>query len=162
MSKTFTVEDCSRRQFLRGAGCLAGALALSGIPAHALASSPLFIDSEQAGADKSYPIPLTDGVTVDRAAQVIIVRASGHVYAFALSCPHQNAAVKWDTKLNEFVCTKHDSHYQADGLHTAGRATRNMDRFPIRREGNTIHVDTAHVFQSDKDAAGWAAAAVTV
>jgi nitrite reductase/ring-hydroxylating ferredoxin subunit len=158
----FTIEACSRREFLRGAGCFAGALALAGIPAHALANPPVFVEGGQIGDDKTYPIPAADGVTVDRTAQVIIVRANGHVYAFALSCPHQNAAVKWDTKLNQFVCTKHDSHYQADGLHTAGRATRNMDRFPIRREGNTLHVDTAHVFQSDKDPAGWAAATVTV
>jgi len=159
-TKTIMIEDCSRREFLRGAGCFAGALALSGIPAHALANPPTFVESPQAGADKTYPIPATDGVTVDRAAQVIVVRANGQVYAFALSCPHQNAAVKWDPKLNQFVCTKHDSHYQADGLHVSGRATRNMDRFPIRRDGDTIHVDTAHVFQSDKDPAGWTAAAV--
>ena len=157
-----TIEECSRREFLRGAGCFASALALAGIPAEALTASPSFVDGVQAGADRAYPIPAADGVTVDRGAQVILVRAAGHVYAFALSCPHQNAAVKWDTKQSQFVCTKHDSHYQADGLHVAGRATRNMDRFPIRREGEMIHVDTAHVFQSDKDPAGWAAAGVAV
>src|SRR4051812_3617829 len=37
--------------------------------------------------------------------------------------------------------------------HVRGRATRNMDRMPLRKDGNMIHVDTAHVFQSDKDAA---------
>ena len=160
--KRVTIEDCSRREFLRGAGCFAGMLALAGIPKEALAGPPSFVDGVQVGADRAYPIPVADGVTVDRASQVILVRASGHVYAFALSCPHQNAAVKWEPKQNQFVCTKHDSHYQADGLHVAGRATRNMDRFPIRREGDMVHVDTAHVFESDKDPAGWAAAAVNV
>ena len=82
----------------------------------------------------------------------------GGVFAFALSCPHQNAAVKWVPQHNQFECTKHDSHYLADGLHVAGRATRNLDRLPISKEGNSVRVDTAHAFQSDKDAAGWNAA----
>ena len=101
-------------------------------------------------------------MSVDRAVQVILVRSSGRLFAFALSCPHQNAAVKWVPQHNQFECTKHDSHYQADGTHTSGRATRNLDRFPIRRDGTTLHVDTAHIFESDKDAAGWNAAVVSV
>ena len=152
----------SRRQFLNGLGCLAGALVISGVPPEVIPTRVLFAEGRQDGADRTYPVPTADGVTVDKAAQVILVRSSGHVFAFALSCPHQNAAVRWVPKNNQFECTKHDSHYQADGLHTAGRATRNMDRYPIRRDGGVLHVDTAHVFQSDKDAAGWAAAMVSL
>jgi hypothetical protein len=37
-----------------------------------------------------------------------------------------------------------------------------MDRMPIRKDGNVVRVDTAHVFQSDKDSAGWNAASVSV
>lgn len=150
-----------RREFLQSIGCFAGALALLGIPPDALASVTL-AEGRQSGNDRVYPLPLSDGVTVDRDAQVILVRAGGHVYAFALSCPHQNAAVKWVPANNRFECTKHDSHYQPDGVHTTGRATRNMDRFPIRREGNMVHVDISQVFRSDKDAAGWAAATIPV
>ena len=152
----------SRREFLLSAGCFAGALAALGVSADALAAPVTIIDSMQAGAEKAYPIPPADGVSVDRAAQVILVRSNGHVFAFALSCPHQNAAVKWVPQHNQFECTKHDSHYTADGTHVSGRATRNMDRMPIRKDGNMVHVDTAHVFESDKDAAGWNAAAVGV
>lgn len=156
------IELSSRREFIQSVGCFAGALAALGVSREALAAPVTIIDSNQAGDDKTYPIPAADGVSVDRAAQVIIVRSSGHVFAFNLSCPHQNAAVKWVPQHNQFECTKHDSHYTADGTHVSGRATRNMDRFPIRKEGNMIHVDTAHVFESDKDAAGWNAATVTV
>jgi Rieske Fe-S protein len=84
------------------------------------------------------------------------------VFALSLACPHQSAAVRWVPQHNQFECTKHDSHYQPDGVHVSGRATRNMDRFPVRRDGNSLHVDIAHVFQSDKDPAGWAAATVAV
>lgn len=160
--KKLDVNVSTRREFLASVGCFAGALAAVGLSADALAAPVSLIDSVQAGADKAYPIPSADGVSVDREAQVILVRSNGHVFAFALSCPHQNAAVKWVPQHNQFECTKHDSHYQADGTHTSGRATRNLDRFPIHRDGNSVHVDTAHVFQSDKDAAGWAAAAIAV
>jgi Rieske Fe-S protein len=156
------LDVTSRREFLQSVGCFAGALAAAGVSTEALAAPVTLVESAQAGADKAYPIPGADGVSVDRAAQVILVRSSGHVFAFALSCPHQSAAVKWVPQHNQFECTKHDSHYQADGTHVSGRATRNMDRFPVRKDGNTIHVDTAHVYESDKDAAGWNAASVAV
>lgn len=162
MTNRLHVNGSSRRLFLQRAGCFAGALAAIGLSRDALAAPVTIIDSDQTGTDKSYPIPETDGVSVDRTAQVILVRSNGHVYALALSCPHQNAAVKWVPKHDQFECTKHDSHYQPDGVHISGRATRNMDRLPIKRDGNTLRVDTAHVFQSDKDPAGWAAASVSV
>jgi len=157
-----TIELSSRREFFQTVGCFASALAALGVSRDALAAPVAIMDSDQAGADKTYPIPAADGVSVDRAAQVIVVRSNSHVFAFNLSCPHQHAAVKWVPQHNQFECTKHDSHYTADGTHVSGRATRNLDRFPIRKEGNTIHVDTAHVFESDKDAAGWSAATISV
>jgi Rieske Fe-S protein len=160
--KKIDVNCSSRREFIQAVGCFAGALAALGISRDALAAPVSFAEGVQAGDDRSYPIPAADGVTIDKNSQVIIVRSNGHVFAFALSCPHQEAAVKWVPQHNQFECTKHDSHYQADGTHTSGRATRNLDRFPVKKDGNTLHVDTAHVFQSDKDAAGWAAATVPV
>ena len=154
--------NTARREFIQTIGCFAAALAALGVSRDALAAPVAIIDSDQPGAEKTYPIPAADGVSIDRAAQVILVRANGHVFAFALSCPHQNAAVKWVPAHNQFECTKHDSHYTADGTHVSGRATRNMDRMPIRKEGNLVLVDTEHVFESDKDAPGWNAATVAV
>jgi Rieske Fe-S protein len=122
----------------------------------------VFADGTQAGAERRYPIPAADSVTIDRSAQLIVVRAAGHLYVFALSCPHQNNAVKWVAKDNQFQCTKHDSHYQIDGLHVSGRATRNMDRYVIRRDGDSVVVDLHQWVQSDKDPAGWAAATITL
>jgi nitrite reductase/ring-hydroxylating ferredoxin subunit len=149
----------SRREFLEEALCVTGLMLLMGLPAGA---TPVFIEGEVRGEERTYPIPAADSVSIDRDAQVILTRANGKVYAFALSCPHQNAAVRWVAKENRFQCSKHDSRYMADGLHISGRATRNMDRYPVSRDGNAIHVDVSHVFQSDKDPGGWAAAAVTV
>jgi hypothetical protein len=61
-----------------------------------------------------------------------------------------------------FQCSKHDLRYTPDGVHTAGRATRNMDRFPITRDGTSVVVDVSRVYRSDQDAAGWVAAAVAL
>ena len=52
--------------------------------------------------------------------------------------------------------------YQPDGVFISDRATRNMDRFAVRRDAGTIVVDVDKVFKSDQDAAGWAAAVVAL
>jgi nitrite reductase/ring-hydroxylating ferredoxin subunit len=109
-----------------------------------------------------YPIPATDGATIDKKNQVILVRHQGKAYAFALSCPHQNTALKWREEEHRFQCPKHKSQYDPDGTFLKGRATRNMDRLPIRLEGKELAVDVDHMFESDKDPKGWGAAAVTL
>ncbi|MEP6916266.1 MAG: Rieske (2Fe-2S) protein [Acidobacteriota bacterium] len=153
----------SRREFIQSAGCFGIAIALLGVSSAEARGLPVaFIDGTQSGDDRRYPIPAADGVTIDRTAQLIVARAQGHVYVFALSCPHQNNAVKWLPNDHRFQCTKHDSQYQVDGLHTAGRATRNLDRYVIRREGDAVVVDMHRWIQSDKDPGGWAAATIAV
>jgi len=119
-------------------------------------------DTNAAAVEKRYPIPASDGAMVDRDTQVILVRYQNHVVALALACPHQNAAVKWLPNDGRFQCSKHDSRYTPDGVHTAGRATRNMDRFPITRDGAFVVVDCSRVYRSDQDAGGWAAASIDV
>jgi Rieske Fe-S protein len=77
-----------------------------------------------------------------------------------MACPHEQAAVKWLKKDNRFQCSKHDSEYRPDGVFTTGHTTRNLDRFPIRREGNTVIVNLQKVYQSDQHTAAWTAAGV--
>ena len=148
----------SRRAFLQG-GCGLFTLAALGI-----AGDVVLPVSAIAGAgsaqERSYAIPSADGVNVDRSAQVILVRYAGHVFAFSMACPHERAAVKWLKKDNRFQCTKHDSQYKPDGTYVTGHATRNMDRFPVRRDGDKVIVSLDRVYQADKHAAAWAAAAV--
>lgn len=156
------IDASSRREFIQTIGCFAGVLAAMGISREVLARPIKIVEGVQSGSDRTYAIPAADGVTLDRSAQVILVRANGRVFALSLACPHQGAAVRWVPQHNQFECTKHDSHYQPDGVHVSGRATRNMDRFPVRKDGGNLHVDTAHVYESDKDPSAWAAATVPV
>ena len=153
----------SRRRFLQDGGCFAltiGALGLGGADIFALPMGEVSGAGE--GNERRYPVPPADGVDIDRKASVIVARFNGHMAAFALSCPHQNAAVKWVAKKQIFQCTKHDSEYRPDGVHFAGRATRNLDRFPVHLDNGMLVVDMSRVFHSDADTAAWAAATVAV
>ncbi len=114
------------------------------------------------GSERRYPVPPADGVTIDRKNQVIVVRFQQHLYAFNLACPHENTALKWLPKDGRFQCPKHESRYQPSGQFIDGRATRNMDRLGVRVEDNMLVVDLNKFYRSDKDAAGWAAATVSV
>jgi Rieske Fe-S protein len=70
--------------------------------------------------------------------------------------------LRWRPEDGIFQCTKHHSEYSPTGEYRKGRATRNMDRLAIRLEGAELVVDAGTVIQSDENAGGWAAAAVSV
>src|SRR3954471_9618238 len=147
----------SRRAFLQGGACGLFTLAALGLAADATLLPVTLIAGSGDGNERSYDIPAADGVTIDRKSQVMLVRYGNHLFAMAMACPHEQAAVKWVKKDGRFQCTKHDSQYKPDGTYVTGHATRNLDRFPIRREDAKVLVNISKVYQSDKQAAGWAA-----
>ena len=150
----------SRRDFLRDMIAFsAAALATLGASGE-VAAEGLRWTSAIAGHGPSvrYPVPAEDGVQIDRDNQVILVRWQGAAYAFALSCPHQNTALRWQAGESRFQCPKHKSKYTPDGTFISGRATRGMDRYAITRQGAALEVDTATLHEQDRDPAAWAAA----
>ncbi len=163
------MSDCTdcpapgRRQFLREVTAAVAAImaALSATPgeAHAL---PLSLGSalRVVGDELTYPVPTADGATIDRDNEVILVRWKGEVFAFSLSCPHQNTALRWMDADSRFQCPKHKSKYQPDGTFISGRATRNMDRFAIRKNGKNLVVNVDQLYRNDKQAVDWATAKV--
>jgi len=157
-----TPKDC-RRSFLKCAGA-AFSLAALGISDLEGAALPVAYGASGigAGSERRYPIPATDGVTIDRTNQVIVVRYQQHLYAFNLACPHENTALKWLPKDGRFQCPKHESRYQPNGAFIDGRATRHMDRLGVRIDDNMLIVDLSKFYRSDKDPAGWAAANVAL
>lgn len=154
-------DRLSRRGFLAGSACGVFTVAAFGLPGDVSALSVTTIEAQGSGNERRYPIPASDGASIDRASQVILVRYAGKVYAMSLVCPHENAAVRWLPRDGRFQCSKHTSRYTPDGAFTSGRATRNMDRFPVRKEGGEVVVTIDRVYQSDKDANGWNAASVS-
>jgi Rieske Fe-S protein len=105
-----------------------------------------------------FPLPDADGAQIDRDNELILVRWQQSIYAFALSCPHQRTMLKWIAKDARFQCPKHKSKYQPDGVFISGRATRGMDRYPVRIAGTSVIVDTSALIRQDEDEAGWSAA----
>jgi nitrite reductase/ring-hydroxylating ferredoxin subunit len=160
--------DRERREFLRAAGAALAALGLLGIvPGRAQAApirrvAALPPQPLDACDEKRYPTPAADGASIDRDNGVIVARTGGRVYAFSLACPHQNTALRWNAADRQYQCPKHKSRYGEDGTFIEGRATRSMDRLPIRRDGATILVDVDTVYQQDERPKEWEAAFVAV
>lgn len=165
-----STHDCGgcelgRRAFLRDAALAAMGVmvATAGVAAPAAALPVRLIPPGIGhGTEKAYPIPTQDGVSIDERNDLILTRYEGKVYAFALSCPHQNTALRWFADAGRFECPKHHSKYRPDGTFISGRATRSMDRLPIRREGGQVLVDVDRAFQEDTDPKDWTAAVVTL
>ena len=164
-------QDCflptSRRRFLRDSFLsVAGALVAVGMSKTDAFAMPLSFTeaTHRSGSTRSYSIPTVDGAQIDKDSEVIVVRWQNSVYAFNLSCPHQNTALKWDDRDHGFQCPKHHTRFTPDGRYVAGsgRATRNMDRFAIQRDGAGVTVDLDKLYQEDTDGAEWAAAVIKV
>ena len=155
-------ETLERREFLRDAMArlviALGAVGLLSERAFALPVS--FASGVGARTDKAYPVPATDSVSIDKDESVIIARVSDRAYAFSLACPHQNTAIRWEAEDHRFQCPKHKSRYRPDGTFIEGRATRGLDRFALRRDGNQLFVNLDALYREDKDAAEWSTAFV--
>ena len=143
-------DGCSRttrRQFLGQVSSAAITAALAS--EFALASAAALPVTEATGAsaqadERTYPLPAADGVTIDRDAQIILVRHQNRVFAFGLACPHENTALRWRQQDSRFQCPRHESKYQPDGTFISGRATRNMmtrigTEAPARPAGGIAH-----------------------
>jgi Rieske Fe-S protein len=161
MSADDSGHDCSscsaRRDFLRTA---VTATVLAGLGSLGPVRSLVAMEPRRERGSVKYPVPATDGVSIDATNEVILCRNGGEVYAFALSCPHQNTALRALPKNGGFQCPRHKSKYQPNGTFISGRATRNMDRLHVTHEGNLIVVDPDIAYESDTDPAKWAAAVV--
>lgn len=169
LNNTESCEACplgavmERRAFFREAAlAAAGAFAALGIVASEARALPVRAVSALSvrGDERTYPIPLADGATIDKEESVIVVRWQNAVYVFSLACPHQNTALKWEQREAQFQCPKHHSKYRPDGSFIEGRATRGMDRFAVRRDGEKVVVDLDKLYQQNSDAAEWKAAVI--
>ena len=154
-----------RRTFLERAGAtvLAALLTLGRDAEASLAETVRPVGGRPvAGQRVAYPIPAVDGVEIDKGNQIILVRWQGSAFAFNLSCPHQNTALRWEGEQARFQCPKHHSKYRPDGVFISGRATRGMDRLGISRQGAELVVDLDTMYKEDEHPAEWKAAVVAL
>jgi nitrite reductase/ring-hydroxylating ferredoxin subunit len=156
-------RQTGRREFVRElAAVVAGVACALGIdPVRAIALPIDTTSGRLSGVDEAaYPIPPADGATIDKPREVILVRYEGAVYAFSLSCPHQKTPLRWNAEDHRFQCPKHKSRFQPDGSFIDGRATRNMDRYAIRREANEVRVSLDKLYRDDENRDAWLSAVV--
>jgi nitrite reductase/ring-hydroxylating ferredoxin subunit len=162
-------EGCAltRRDLLgRAAAAVAMALLAEGIAPRVVAALTGRVSAAPPGRKlgagvTTFPVPAQDGVQIIKDQELILVRTEGHVYAFALSCPHQNTALRWVDE-GRFQCPKHKSKYLPDGTFMSGRATRNMDRYAIKHVGGELQVDLDALYRNDRQPAEWTAAVVVL
>ena len=163
-------ERCAlmeRRAFVRdatiGVAALIAGLGLTPMDA-AAAASRRPRTATGAGEEKSYAIPAEDGARIDRDNGTILMRWQGKVYVYSLACPHQNTAIRWSDKDAQFECPKHHSRYLGDGeyIKDSGRATRGLDRFAVRRDGDNIVANLDRLYQQREDQAQWTVAFITL
>jgi Rieske Fe-S protein len=156
-----------RRTFVRDVSfAVATLFGAMGITPAAAAGAAIGVTRAGRGAreEKTYAIPPVDGAQIDRENGAILMRWQGKVYVYSLACPHQNTAVRWSDKNTQFECPKHHSRYLPDGEYVkdSGRATRGLDRFAVRRDGDNIVANLDRLYQQNEDQAPWSAAFVTL
>jgi nitrite reductase/ring-hydroxylating ferredoxin subunit len=155
-----------RARFLRSTALTA----LAGMAGAGLFANPAFAQSvgsvspsQSHGSVLTYPLPAREGALVDAGNGVILARVKNAVYALSITCPHRAVtALEWLPDTREFHCPKHDAHFQPDGELIDGRPDRAMDRFALRRAGQSVIVDIAAALQQDTAHDAWSRAAVTV
>jgi nitrite reductase/ring-hydroxylating ferredoxin subunit len=155
-----------RARFLRSAALSA----LAGIAAGAALTDPAFAQSvgsiapaRSNGKVLTYATPPHDGASIDAANGIVLARVKNAVYAMSTICPHRaTTTLEWLPDEREFHCPKHDALFRPDGELIQGRPDRAMDRYAVRRAGQTIAVDTATVFQQDTAQDAWNRAFATV
>lgn len=94
--------------------------------------------------------------------EVMLVRWQGRGYAFSLACPHRGTRLEWRADEGRVFCPKHKARFRPDGAHDSGRQTRNLDRYDVRRQGETLVVALGSRRRVDVDPAAWAAAVVSL
>jgi nitrite reductase/ring-hydroxylating ferredoxin subunit len=161
--------DCpiatNRRRFLRDTGlAVVAALAASGLrPGLALARAVAEIRPVRSrGALRSYVVGATDSVMIDVENDVILARSRGKIYAFSLRCPHKGTRLEWHENESRIFCPKHKARFLTDGQHASGRKTRNLDRYPLHREGREVIVDTSTLLREDLEGSAWQSAQLAV
>ncbi len=154
-----------RARFLRSTALTA----LAGIAGAGILADPAFAQvgsiapTQSHGNVLTYALPAKEGALIDADRGVIVARVKNTVYALSITCPHRAVTtLEWIPETKEFHCPKHDAHFQPDGELIDGRPDRAMDRYAVRRAGQSIMVDTAAVLQQDTAHDAWSRAAVTV
>lgn len=120
-----TEKKCSgRREFLVGAGTIAGGLVLN-LTSVGKASAAAPPTETVIKLDENSPLNKVGGSqTVDTSSGKVIIARTGEATFSAVSavCTHKGATLKYDDKAKLFACPSHGSKFNPDGSNAGGPA----------------------------------------
>ena len=116
------------------------------------------------GEDKSYPVPAADGAQIDKDNGTILTRWQGNVYVYSLACPHQNTGAALVRQGQSVRVPEAPFALPAGRRIRQGqrRATRGLDRFAVRKDGNNVVANLDKMYKQDDNEADWTAAFITI
>ena len=137
------------------------AFAGSAAPLHAFALE--HATGARVGANRlTFPVPATDGATIDRTNRLILIRYQGMVLACSLECPHKGTTLQWQPENARFLCPKHKSTFKPAGTRIEGKASRSLDRYAVKIEGGNVIVAHGVLLEAAQNAVAWVAAGARV
>ena len=150
VNKTVATGETGRRDFLRKAWMILGAVAASELvffiasllkPSRELSKSKPGSTVRIIGNVDDF---LPGTVTPDRINKLFIVRESdGGFLALSLICPHLGCSVLWDETKKQFDCPCHSSAFDKYGVVINSPAPRPLDYYPVLLEAGKVKVDVS-------------------
>ncbi len=71
---------------------------------------------------------------------VLIVNVNSDIRAFSSVCPHRQCTRDWNYSPGVFVCTCHNSRFDATGQYLSGPANANLRELSVVREGDILTI----------------------
>jgi Rieske Fe-S protein len=71
---------------------------------------------------------------------VQVVRDGTKLRALSTVCPHLGCRVRWEAPKRQFACPCHNAAFDADGKRLTGPAPRDLDRYEVALEGESIYL----------------------
>jgi hypothetical protein len=59
-------------------------------------------------------------------------------------------------------CPKHKARFRPDGAHDSGRASRDLDRYALNRQGSSIVVNLDTLHRADQEPEAWRSAVIVL
>lgn len=82
----------------------------------------------------------------------VVKLSDNEVVAYSPSCTHLGCAYHFDSGKNEFVCPCHTTNFSIEGKVLGGPAPRDLDRFPVKTQGDRLLIGSIEPMKSSKGA----------
>ncbi|HEX4053175.1 MAG TPA: Rieske (2Fe-2S) protein [Tepidisphaeraceae bacterium] len=145
------MDQLNRREFVAAvacAACLCGLGSTANLLADDSTAAPSTLD---AGPKSDYS---ADGITptwMPAPNKVAIIRHEGKIYACTSVCTHHGVTINEADDKDSFICPKHHSRFNIDGIVTRGPARKPLKRYAISVDANGhIIVDKSTSFDKDQ------------